>query len=72
MDKANIRVEIAKCTQCSCCQLRCSFIYTGAFNPEKASIVFGPPDGISFTEECRKSCSACVSYCPTGALVRIR
>jgi Fe-S-cluster-containing dehydrogenase component len=72
MEKANIKVDIAKCTQCYCCQLRCSFIYTGDFNPEKASIVLGPPNGISFTEECRKGCSACVSYCPTGALVRIR
>ncbi len=71
MKKTNVKVEPKECTQCHCCQLRCSFIFTGAFNPEKARIVLDPPDRISFTEECVESCSACVAYCPVGAISHI-
>jgi Fe-S-cluster-containing hydrogenase component 2 len=70
MKKARITVDPTKCTQCYCCQLLCSFIYTGAFNPEKARIVIEPLNDITFTGECRKGCYACVNYCPTGALFR--
>jgi NAD-dependent dihydropyrimidine dehydrogenase PreA subunit len=72
MRKTGIRVDPTRCTQCYSCQLRCSYIYSGAFNPEKARIVPNPPNDISFTDECRTGCSACVAYCPTGALMRIR
>lgn len=68
MEKTNIRVESKECTQCYCCQLICSFVFTGAFNPEKARIIIDPPDSISFTDDCVKGCTLCVKYCPTGAI----
>ena len=70
MEKVKIKIEAEKCTQCYCCQLRCSFIYTGAFNPEKARIVIDMPEGIHFTDDCIKGCVACALYCPAGALSR--
>jgi Fe-S-cluster-containing hydrogenase component 2 len=68
MRKANIEVEPGKCTQCHCCQLRCSLAFTGDFNPEKARIIIDPPDRIVFTDECLMGCSLCVRYCPYGAI----
>ena len=68
MEKTNIMVEPEECTQCHCCQLICSFVFTGAFNPEKARIVIDLPDRIGFTDECLKGCSLCIKYCPTGAI----
>jgi Fe-S-cluster-containing hydrogenase component 2 len=72
MEKSKIRMDPGKCTQCYCCQLICSFIHGRSFNPEEAGIVIGLQKGISFSDQCRKNCSACVNYCPTGALSTIR
>jgi NADPH-dependent glutamate synthase beta subunit-like oxidoreductase/ferredoxin len=63
-----VKVSPELCTQCHSCQLACSFIYGGAFNPEKARIRLFPEDGISFTEDCVGGCSLCVSFCPYGAI----
>lgn len=68
MEKTNIRVQPELCTHCQCCQLQCSFIYTGAFNPEKARIVIDWPKAISFTDDCIKGCSLCTRHCPVGAI----
>jgi carbon-monoxide dehydrogenase iron sulfur subunit len=68
MKKINIIVEPNKCTLCHCCQLICSFSYTGAFNPEKARIVIDWPNSISFTDDCVEGCSLCARYCPVGAI----
>jgi Fe-S-cluster-containing dehydrogenase component len=68
MEKTNIAVEPRNCTQCYCCQLRCSLAFTGDFNPEKARIIIEPPDRIDFTDECLIGCSLCVRYCPYDAL----
>jgi len=70
MEKRNIQIFPEKCTECYCCQLRCSLVYTGKFNPEKARIVLSPPYSIKFTEECVDGCSLCAGYCPQGALVK--
>lgn len=72
MEKTNIEVNPGQCTQCHCCQLRCSLAFTGAFNPEKARIIIDPPYRIVFTDECLKGCSLCVKYCPYGAISRRR
>ena len=75
MEKANIEVNSAKCAECLCCQLGCSFAFTGAFNLEKARIVIQPPLGmewdrkISFTDDCVQGCSLCTTYCTYGAVV---
>ena len=76
MEKTNVNIDTKACTECLCCQLRCSFVYTGAFNLEKARIVIEPiVEGermrkISFTDECVKDCHLCTLYCATGALTR--
>jgi Fe-S-cluster-containing dehydrogenase component len=78
MEKKNILVDAKKCIECLCCQLQCSFAYTGAFNPEKARIVIGyitdpgQVREIRFTDECVEGCSLCAKYCPLGALTRRR
>ena len=68
MGKTNIVVEPKLCTQCLCCQLQCSVVYTGAFNPEKARIVIDWPDSIRFTDDSIEGCSLCARYCPVGAI----
>jgi Fe-S-cluster-containing hydrogenase component 2 len=69
-NKDGIEIHPEKCTKCYCCQLACSFLYTGAFNPEEARIIVDPPAYVGFTDECREGCSACARYCPNGALSR--
>ena len=63
-----VKVNPELCTQCHSCQLACSFVYSGAFNPEKARIRLFPSDEISFTEDCVGGCSLCISFCPYGAI----
>lgn len=66
-------IEPKKCIGCLACQLQCSFVLTGAFNPEKARIVIKPithpgeePE-IFFKDDCLY-CFRCVRYCPLGAI----
>ena len=63
-----VKVNPDLCTQCHSCQLACSFVYSGAFNPEKARIRLFPGEGISYTEDCCGGCSLCISFCPYGAI----
>jgi NAD-dependent dihydropyrimidine dehydrogenase PreA subunit len=72
MEKVNIDVNPNLCIACYSCQLWCSLVYTGAFNPEKAriTIVYSSPPHISFSDDCIKGCSLCTKYCPTGAIKR--
>jgi NAD-dependent dihydropyrimidine dehydrogenase PreA subunit len=68
MEKTNAKVDPQKCSGCGCCQLLCSFVFTGAFNLEKANIVIDWPKSISFTDDCVEGCSICLRYCPLGAI----
>ena len=66
-----LKTEPKKCTGCRRCQLICSFLHTGNFNPEKAYLTivendYGVTD-ITFTNDCVK-CNICVQYCAYGAL----
>lgn len=72
MGKTNIRTKPELCRECGICQLQCSLVYTGAFNPEAARIVIDPRKVIRFTEECVSSCSLCARHCPYGALEHIK
>jgi Pyruvate/2-oxoacid:ferredoxin oxidoreductase delta subunit len=73
MQKTNIIINDSMCAGCLLCQLRCSFVYTGAFNLEKSNIVIAEqPSGtnkISFTDNCKKGCSLCAQYCTYRAIV---
>jgi Fe-S-cluster-containing dehydrogenase component len=76
MVKTNIKVNAKECAECLCCQLICSFTYTGSFNPEKAKIIVEPITDpgkerkISFASDCIEGCSLCTRYCVFGAIVR--
>ena len=69
MQRTDIKTNPNVCTQCLCCQLICSLINTGCFNPLAANIVI-EQNQISFTNECRK-CDRCLKYCTSGAITRI-
>jgi hypothetical protein len=69
MNKISISVKPEECKGCLICQLICSLAYTGAFNPEKASILIEPLKEISFTNECVEnrigdSLPPCQAACP--------
>ncbi|MDP2727218.1 MAG: hypothetical protein Q8P59_06710 [Dehalococcoidia bacterium] len=68
----NIRIEPEKCASCLVCQMRCSLLYFGEFNPSKAFITIEwPRDGIIneilFTGDCTY-CGVCARNCAYGAL----
>ena len=69
MQKTNVKADPGACCECYSCQLVCSLVYTGAFNPLKARIVIRPGE-ISFKDECVETCSLCTNYCAYGALTR--
>ncbi len=61
----SIRPE--KCVRCYLCQLECSFLKEGSFNPEEAFIKVNwrwPSDeiDITFTNDC-DGCGVCVKAC---------
>ena len=67
-----ILVYPEKCSGCLSCELACSYLLTGSFNPLKARIKInwvGEIDRrISFTDDCIW-CGFCVDYCDYDALV---
>jgi len=69
MAKTNVMADASACCECYSCQLICSLVYTGAFNPLRARIIIQPGE-ISFTHECVETCSLCTNYCAYGALTR--
>jgi NAD-dependent dihydropyrimidine dehydrogenase PreA subunit len=70
MRKTNVKTNPAVCCECYSCQLACSLVYTGAFNPLKARIVIRSGE-IAFTDECVETCSLCAKHCAYGALTRL-
>lgn len=65
MEKYRIDVNAENCTGCRRCQLTCSELYTGSFNPSMARIhitASGNEYAISFTSECNE-CGKCVDDC---------
>ena len=72
--KFKIDVHREKCTGCIICQLECSFVKLGVFNPAESRILIYRIDDdpqIEFTDEC-DNCGICARLCPYGALVLVR
>ncbi|HNX92278.1 MAG TPA: 4Fe-4S dicluster domain-containing protein [Syntrophomonas sp.] len=64
-------VEPEKCTGCRSCELICSFIHAGEFNPlrSRISIIAFEKTGFSFPAVCQQcSVAACMEVCPVGAI----
>jgi ferredoxin len=69
-----IRIEADKCTGCRTCQVRCSAINLGEFNPFKSCITITRDHAIrtislQFSDECQ-NCGLCIAMCNYGALTR--
>jgi len=69
-----IRIEADKCAGCRTCQVRCSAINLGEFNPFKSYITITRDHAIKttdlrFSDEC-KNCGLCIAVCNYGALTR--
>ncbi len=70
MKNYEILVDTNKCTGCLQCQLACSELDTGVFNPAAAKIkvvVSGRDCSINFTDDCNQ-CGTCADRCFYGAL----
>ena len=68
--KKILTVREENCTYCQVCQLSCSYLITGCFNPHKAMIKIEWHDGakIAFSADCN-SCGACARACLYGAIL---
>jgi NADPH-dependent glutamate synthase beta subunit-like oxidoreductase len=69
-----IRIEADKCAGCRMCQVRCSILNLGEFNPFKSYITVNRDHavrttGLEFSSEC-KNCGQCIAVCNYGALTR--
>ena len=66
-----IRLDLSKCTGCKLCQLACSAVHEGVFNPEKArlKIVHEYLDaGIHIAADFCTFCKKCEKACPENAI----
>ena len=74
MEPTRVMADAEKCFACLSCQLRCSLLLEGTFNPTKAAIKIKRSNGlieIRFTDSC-KDCGACAKYCAYGALTLLK
>ena len=66
-----LRLKLADCTGCQLCQLACSAVHDGAFNPEKARIKIiheYTEKGIHIASKHCIFCKKCEEACPVGAI----
>lgn len=69
----NLLVQPEKCIGCRTCELVCSFVHTGEFNPLRSRItVFNfEKVGLATPIVCQQcSIAACMEVCPVGAITR--
>jgi len=63
----------SKCTGCRACELVCSFVNKGVFNPARSNItvITDEKNGVFIPIVCQQCDPApCMESCPTGALYR--
>jgi carbon-monoxide dehydrogenase iron sulfur subunit len=66
-----LRLKLADCTGCKLCQLACSAVHDGVFNPEKARIKIiheYTEKGIHIGSQHCIFCKKCEEVCPVGAI----
>jgi NAD-dependent dihydropyrimidine dehydrogenase PreA subunit len=66
MERSDVIIKPELCKECLSCQLICSLVNLGAFNPLKAYITIDR-DQIEFTDDCTQ-CNQCLPYCGYGAI----
>ena len=67
---SKIAVHPENCANCGICQLQCSFVKTGTFNPCQARIIVdweNDEPRIAFTDDC-DDCGVCARFCVYGTL----
>ncbi|KKM09274.1 hypothetical protein SY88_19840 [Clostridiales bacterium PH28_bin88] len=70
--RGSIEVNAGRCTGCRLCQLACSWVHLGLFNPDRSHLWVKVDEkrarfAVEFKETCNK-CRACVKFCAGGAL----
>lgn len=66
-----LRFRLSDCTGCKLCQLACSAVHDGVFNPEKARLKMTHEynsEGIKIRSSHCILCGKCEEVCPTGAI----
>jgi len=69
----NLIIQPEKCTGCRTCEMVCSFVHTGEFNPLRSRVTVFNFDkvGMAAPIVCQQcSISACMEVCPVGAISR--
>lgn len=69
----NLIIQPEKCTGCRTCEMVCSFVHTGEFNPLRSRItVFNfEKVGLGAPMVCQQcSVAACMEVCPVAAIYR--
>lgn len=70
--RKRLLVDAAACTECRTCEVKCSMVHLGVYNPNKSGIrILSHWPGVPTWRLCRQ-CEdpACLPACPTDALVR--
>lgn len=66
-----LRFRLSDCTGCKLCQLACSAVHDGVFNPEKARLKMTHEynsEGIKIRSSHCILCGKCEEVCPTSAI----
>lgn len=67
----SLRLKLSDCTGCQLCQLACSAVHEGTFNPEKARLKIiheYTEEGIHIASKHCIFCKKCEEACPVGAI----
>ena len=73
MQRKILLIDVDKCTGCRICELACSWVHEGVFNPLKSriSVISSRRDGIDIPMVCQQcDTPLCQDVCPTAAISR--